>query len=113
MPTNEERRGVANNLRGGFDVIKEGRYYQLNGTLCGMGIYALSEQSLRGGLRNLADLIDPEPERTCMGFISETTCEWICEICGGSIQGAVFKPDIDAFTDEPNYCPFCGAKVVE
>lgn len=66
MVTDEGRREVARRLRGPFDVIGQGRYVSLNGTLFGMQLLANSENELRAGVRRLADLIDPgEPEGVC------------------------------------------------
>ena len=62
MITSEERRRVAQNLRGGFDIVGDagGRFW-LNGTLFGLDISARSEESIRGGLYHLADFIEPDP----------------------------------------------------
>lgn len=66
MVTDDDRREVARRLRGPFDVIGQGRYVSLNGTLFGMQLLANSENELRAGVRRLADLIDPgEPEGVC------------------------------------------------
>ena len=61
MATDDERREVAERLRGGYDVVSDsgGRFW-LNGTLFGMDITARSEEKIRDGLSRLADLIDPE-----------------------------------------------------
>ena len=52
MPTNDERRRLADNMRV-FDVVGDGRgRYWLNGTLFGMGVSARSaDADLRGGYR--------------------------------------------------------------
>ena len=59
MPTDDERCEVAARLRGPFDVIGQGGYVSLNGTLFGMQLLANSENELRAGVRRLADLIEP------------------------------------------------------
>lgn len=61
MPTSEERQEVARRLREPFDVVGQGRYVALNGTLFGMQLLANDEQTLRNGIKHLADLIEPEP----------------------------------------------------
>lgn len=61
MPTSEERREVVRNLREPFDVVGQGRYVALNGTLFGMQLLANDEQTLRNGVKHLAYLIEPEP----------------------------------------------------
>lgn len=63
MPTDDERREVARRLRGPFDVIGQGRYVSLNGTLFGMQLLANSENELRAGARRLADLIEPQTSK--------------------------------------------------
>lgn len=62
MPTNEERRKVAQKLRNS-DIER----HQLNPmvshatvTICGSSIVCIDEESLRMALDYLADLIDPE-----------------------------------------------------
>lgn len=62
MITSEERRRVAEALRGGFDIVSDagGRFW-LNGTLFGLDISARSEERVRGGLYHLADFIEPDP----------------------------------------------------
>ena len=52
-------------------------------------------------LGELADLIEPEPERTCR--MADNGCEFCCSECDGRC----------GYDDEPNYCPHCGAKVVD
>lgn len=102
--TNEVRRELASRLRSPFDVVKEGRYHHLNGTLFGMGLYANTEIELRIGVSHLADLIEPEPERTCR-YVEVTRggeTVWVCSECGG------LEPPCDG----PKYCIDCGAKVV-
>lgn len=42
-------------------MVGQGRYVALNGTLFGMQLLANDEQTLRNGVKHLADLIDPEP----------------------------------------------------
>ena len=59
MINDEERREVARRLREQFDVVGQGRYVALNGTLFGMQILASDESTLRAGISRLADLIEP------------------------------------------------------
>ena len=60
MPTNDERRRLAGNMRV-FDVVSDahGRCW-LNGTLFGMDITTRSEEDLRNGMAHLASFIDPD-----------------------------------------------------
>lgn len=76
MPTNEERQEVARNLREPFDVVGQGRYVALNGTLFGMQLLANDEQTLRNGVKHIADLIEPEQERTCIKADMEGRVNW-------------------------------------
>lgn len=109
MPTDVERREIAAWVRGPFDVVKEGRYYHLNGTLFGMVLCANTENGLRIGMSHLADLIEPEPERTCHMEPDETASHAMCgpavrcDACGAAV------PAVGTL----RYCPNCGAKVVE
>lgn len=98
MPTNEERREVARKLRGekcGFAGWVGAVYIALevDGETAGCDMLDL-----------LAGLIEPEPERMCHavedvsvgGYVS-----WRCSECEQPINKA------------DNYCPNCGALVVE
>lgn len=60
-------------------------------------------------LNRLADLIEPEPERTCRmrdAHWDDGQCTWgcICSECGAKHEHKSGK--------WMNYCPSCGAKVV-
>lgn len=69
MPTDDERRRLAGNMRV-FDVFGDGSgRYWLNGTLFGMDVSAWSEEDLRNGMAHLASFIEPDaipdnPDRT-------------------------------------------------
>lgn len=98
----DERREIAARLRNA-EIYKLGLSYSAHlGEAIGECVRLVSghECFIEGGLNRLADLIEPEPERTCRpsnkcGF---PTCE-----CG-----EVFK-DFNL----PNYCPNCGCRVRE
>lgn len=102
MPTNEERREVARKLRNS-DIER----HQLNPmvshatvTICGSSIVCIDEESLRMALDYLADLIEPEPERTITPVLDKSSWYiWRCPECGQPINGA------------DNYCSSCGVKV--
>lgn len=55
--------------------------------------------------RRLADLIEPEPERTCRNLNPPSCRDFECSECGESSE---FTPGF-----MPNYCPHCGARVEE
>lgn len=108
-PTSDERRVVAEWLRGPFDVCRcEGHTY-INGLFLGMQVCARDEIGLRKGMRHLAELIDP----TCKVSSVETYCNELGQLegwefhltCGHSFQ----RP----WNEPPSYCPECGARVVE
>lgn len=117
MPTNEERRKVAQKLRNS-DIER----HQLNPmvshatvTICGSSIVCIDEESLRMALDYLADLIEPEPERTCRATSCRDYPDWgsvayTCSECGEILVCFDFEQD----PPKPiGYCPNCGAKVVE
>lgn len=60
MPTNDERRLLADNMRV-FDVFDDGRgRCWLNGSLFEMDVSARSEEDLRNGMAHLASFIEPD-----------------------------------------------------
>ena len=116
MPTDDERREVAARLRD----IGEKICYTSRDVLraiqdacgCNVGLDWEDMEELRD---RLADLIEPDPERTCKldksfkepGFM-ENVMEYECSECGGLTNAQIFHE-----SDEPRYCAMCGAKVVE
>lgn len=101
MVTNDERREAAARLRkmtpewmglGGW------RFY-LKPRLGISAIIQVTEGDPRNVSNALADLIEPEPERTCHAIIEDET--GVCSNCGEDIDGYGWS-----------YCPSCGAKVV-
>lgn len=113
--TNNERREVARRLRSVDPRTKlEGaelsaKWYEALCAAVGgkrdpwMGIRALCNR--------LADLIEPEPERTCridMPVIDWETGEtdYRCSSCG-------FSADPQDWAETYVYCPNCGARVVQ
>lgn len=105
MVTNDERRAAANTIRrynGQANCMYLVKYAACRGDL---------DASESAFLNRLADLIDPEPERTCridMPVIDwetgETDCR--CSSCG-------FSADPQYWAETYVYCPNCGAKLVE
>ena len=102
MPTNEERRDTIIRELGLPDTSREDR---------GRALYDA-----------IADLIEPEPERTCRndskvgsnspGWLFDFKCsECGAELCAEEMGNSPLWVDGDA---EPiSYCPNCGAKVIE
>lgn len=125
MITDEERRNVAANIRS----EAERRKYSLQDDLdyspfaalyvvfCGVRGFPHYEDLL-----HLADLIEPEPERTCRMLEVETgevadyrdTDEVIfhCESCHAERGIFSYDEDGNVYSARPEYCPYCGAKVV-
>lgn len=110
MPTNEERREVA----------KELRKYSTNDLKCyvdaicelaiSTGVDCMGLDACHGSdempeckkrlFDRLADLIEPEPERTITPVLDKSSWYiWRCPECGQPINGA------------DNYCSSCGVKV--
>lgn len=124
MMTNDERREVVRRLRSVYPRTKlEGvklaaKWYEALCAAVGgkrdpwMGIIALCNR--------LADLIEPEPERTCHNVSNDE--KWFtCSECGANVYGGSYR---HSFVDESgvrwyttankpgwNYCPNCGARV--
>lgn len=112
MPTNEKRREVAAKLRkyGG----KKYPNFNLAYLFAAMGVNLLDamEHKIADAelYEKLADLIEPEPERTCR-FKPSTNCEHYgkpeCSECGW--YDASPGNDSDYF----GYCPCCGARILD
>lgn len=103
-PTNEERREVAARLR----VLSSHREVDKELVEDALGLYM--GECIDGydpvSVMELADLIEPEPERTCR---DEGTSAFRCGRCGAFAL-------CDAITDlcgpiPIRYCPNCGARV--
>lgn len=106
-PTDDERREVAENLRNMCTYgcsYKEQFYDLLDETV--MNDWDFHE--FRDVADRLADLIEPEPERTCHNDLKESDHRGVwpiphfkCSSCGEMFSTCDF-----------DYCPNCGAKVV-
>jgi hypothetical protein len=121
MPTNEERKEVVKALHDLCDGCETVSDYDLAKALCleAVSRYAYSSESV---LR-IADLIEPEPERTCNVIfrsheLSQTQTALVksCSGCGFEFGTEIkntfpFEVTINSISI-PNYCPNCGAKVV-
>lgn len=116
MTSDEERRGVARNLREIEERtlldVTDGELIDLLAEAVDLDSYE-GEHSEGGLLYCLADLIEPEPERTCRmtkkGPEFVLAGWWECSECG-----PVYPPcndDIAIWALQK--CPRCGAKVVD
>lgn len=106
-PTNEERRKVAERLR----ALASHREVDKEFVHDALGLYM--GECIDGydpvGVMELADLIEPEPERTC--HLRETDHDYEASYRCDACKRVVW---IDwKGNPRPNYCPKCGAKVVE
>lgn len=112
MPTDNERREVANKLRERtkHKLAKgESMQHMFSKTL---GVYRTYDYGSLGLVKEsetwknivnlLADLIEPEPERTCH-LVEDEDGHTACSECGCT---ALYMSDA-------TYCPDCGAKVVK
>lgn len=100
MLTNDERREVAARLRD-YEGLREAF---MESPLCAF-LDALGVEGYidwNRVINILADLIEPEPERTCKNLSSGSL--FVCSECNGQVT---------KWRVMPNYCPNCGAKVVE
>ena len=64
----------------------------------------------------LADLIEPEPERTARLEYDEVHCDYVCTACGERTPTGVYEAvaDDDRLLLKPmRYCPACGARLVD
>lgn len=106
MPTNEERREAAAWIRNGAHDIDINGYIKL-----AINVVDRGDGATWGQLAlKLADLIEPEPERTCKRRNHDTD-NYYMRCCSCSECNAGWFEDI---YDKPfSYCPHCGAKVIE
>lgn len=107
MPTNEERREVASRLRNAeIENLSIYEYSTHLGEAIGECVRLVSghEVLVERGLNRLANLIEPEPERTCRFRNDGRGILW-CDAEGCDYE-------MDDYFPIPNYCPNCGAKVV-
>ena len=111
MPTNDERREVAETLRSGVgttDSMSDDDFIDW--------VHGVVSRSRDGHiLDRLADLIEPE-ERTCHD-VSFDSREFVCSWCGCHIDvlGIESEPTmwLGGSPIEPSFCPNCGARVEE
>ena len=99
-PTDEERREVAARLRvlaSHREVDKE-MFHDAIGVWPGGCIDGYDPV----GVMELADLIEPAPERTCR-LVEDDENRTACSECGASYL----------CMSDASYCPDCGAKVIE
>lgn len=105
MVTNEERREVAQKLRDSLTRCSRDdfgdEFEWFTETVCGP-IDTLHQMELEDIIARLADLIEPEPERTCRNT-SPMSYKFTCSECHSSYR---FGSEHKVW-----YCPYCGAKL--
>lgn len=105
MPTNEDRREVAERLR----ILATHKEVDKELVEDALGLYM--GECIDGydpvSVDDLADLIEPEPERTCHMTYDETEHGYRCSKCL-SISGTVKRVDSKYYA--PAYCSECGDK---
>ena len=113
MIADEERRKVAQKLR-------EYASWDEGGDLVVCTEFGESVLNLLDGetesecFNALADLIEPEPERTARMVYDEVHCDYVCTGCGERYEHgmymAVTYDDFIAYKPM-RYCPACGARL--
>lgn len=109
MPTDDERREVAARLR---DMAPGSDWPEYVAEACGMDVSKMSNHfhTYTAQLcQCLAELIEPEPERTCSveEHAGSRGGQWVWFYnfsCGHAFESY--------WCMHPRYCPFCGAKAV-
>lgn len=118
MPSNDERREVAARLRDYESLRETFMESPLCAFLDALGIEGYLDWEDVWGY--LADLIEPEPERTCRmelcdtgeEFMPECSEEYLmCEHCKFVGYYVQVNESADYWCDKPNFCPNCGARV--
>lgn len=125
MPTNEERRAMAARLRE-LDAAEDssgGEFYDCVEVEEAIGLLIDPDGAWyeADGVRHLADLLEPGPERTCTmdksefaDFAPEYKGLYSCPKCGEETAVlACVNEDGDMEWVKPRFCGFCRAKVVE
>lgn len=111
MPTDDERRAVARRLRRSrSEWSGMGWRLWLGPKFCAVVLSDGNRDELEDAAHRLADLIEPQPERTCEvesshEHESDGCYSWFeYELsCGHQVKSDCQLP--------PNYCPECGKKV--
>lgn len=117
MPTNDERRRIAETLRSGVGTTD----YKSDGAFIEW-LFSVISRSCDGHILDpLADLIEPE-ERTCYMVRDDLTDTVYCDVCGerfdsvaqymAMVQLPYSVTDYEPEYKNARYCPNCGAKVV-
>ena len=117
MPTNDERREVAARLREQdiIDMVTLSqcwlpKMFEVSCKDFALSCGACSEYVLN----RLADLIEPEPERTCrIEYVKHGPFFDVLRFSCCGYEWAENRTDPGATEPDPNFCPNCGARVKE
>ena len=102
MSTIEERREVAERLRKIDRYLWDDAIDEVISLETAIGCSIGQDWQDQDWCNRLADLIEPEQERTCKNLSSGSL--FVCSECNGHVT---------KWRVMPSYCPDCGAKVVE
>lgn len=114
MPTDDERRKIARKLRAAAvylpdDIDSDDLEMAIATTVCNYDV-----PNVERLLNRLADLIEPEPERTCRDVGHNN--KFVCSECSASLdyEGHWDEPTywVDDVAAAVEYCPSCGARVI-
>lgn len=110
MPTNDERRKIAETLRSGVGTTD----YMSDGVFIKWLFGVISRSCDSHILDSLADLIEPE-ERTCRD-VTDYPDGFECSECGCllDVYGLESEPTmwVKGMPIAPSFCPNCGARVI-
>lgn len=113
MITDDERRKIARKLRAAAvylpdDIDSDDLEMAIATTVCNYDV-----PNVERLLNRLADLIEPEPERTCRDVGGND--KFVCSECSASLdyEGRWDEPTywVDDVAAAVEYCPSCGARV--
>ena len=113
MPTNDERREVAARLRNYENLRESFRESPIGAFLDAMGVGYLD---WKGVCNRLADLIEPEHERTCRNVYESKVDQmlqcnngFMCSECGEKVEDEEHCHVKGTW----NFCPKCGARIIK
>lgn len=119
MPTNEERREVAARLRSLKFTFEDDLEDELSAFYDALECNPRQKRWETNPYWFLADLIEPEPERTCRNVFpkdgilpNHPETMFRCSECGCDVQDCESYA-ISMVGGSWNFCPNCGLKVVE
>lgn len=115
MTGHDERREVARKLRAGAEYLPNDMYsedleLELAKTVC-----RYDTPSVNVLFNRLADLIEPEPERTARLEYDEVHCDYVCTACGERLESGMYcaRDGVKTVLRPMRHCPNCGARLVD